>query len=343
MCKNTNSNNKVIFNLLQVKRYIVFIAFLYAGLNVHAQAVPSEVENIPFLITFGNKAELLWGDDDFSQTFFFVVPESYKGLVFLRIFDPDIGGLNDEINGVFDTKMLYSVYGGKEAYTHPDAQGVDPVGNYKSGNLLASKTFGVDPKYDNKWFTFGPFNPTQGEYFADFGGYVFKLICDGIAGDDGNMYRYFMSTSGSENIPIEGGNAFSYEYSFRMHDNINEVSHIYPYIDKECTKVLQKNFDWDNDGQIRVTSEVRREQQCNVSGDQVWAESEFTILEGEKGKSLDFQFIKKKTPPPVNNNNVVINVRNQRGELLKFYGAPIGGVPKYKPSGGMRKSTGSDK
>jgi hypothetical protein len=325
-----------------VKKFFVFLILSFVGFSLYAQAVPSEVENIPFLMTFGNKAEMSWGDDDFSQTFFFLIPESYKGMVFIRVFDPDVGGMCDELNGVFDTKMQYSVYGGKEAYTHSDAQGVDPKGNYRSGNLLATKTFGVDPKYDNNWYTFGPFNPTSGEYVAKYGGHVLKMICDGIAGDDGNMYRYFMSTSASENIPVEGVNAFSYEYSFRMHDNPKEVSHIYPYVDMECIKIKQTNFDWDSDGMIRVSSEVRREQQCVVSGDVVWAESEFAIMEGEKGKSLDFQFIKKASPP-VKNNNVVINVRNQYGELMPFFSSPIGGVPKYKYNIGVRKKDGTAK
>ena len=137
-----------------------------------------------------------------------------------------------------------------------------------------------------------------------------------------------MSTSRDENIPIEGGNAFTFEYKFRMYDNPNEVSHIYPYVDIESTRIRVENFDWDNDGIIRVSSEVRREQLCNVSGDDEWAITEFDVLTGEKGKSLNFQFIKG--PEGMRNNNVVINVRNQRGEQLKFYSSPIGGVPKYR-------------
>ena len=70
-----------------------------------------------------------------------------------------------------------------------------PTGNYKSGNLLGSKSFGDQPAYDQKWYTFGPFNPSEGEYVAMFDGYVFKVICDGIEGDDGNLYRYFLSTN----------------------------------------------------------------------------------------------------------------------------------------------------
>ena len=318
------------FNIFMMKNFIVLIILMLIAFNARGQAVPSEEENIPFLMTFGNKAKTSWGDDDFSQVFFFVVPENYKGMVFIRVFDPEVGGMHDELNGVFDSKMQYSVYGGKEAFTHPDAQGTDPVGNYKSGTLLDTKTFGVDPKFDNNWYTFGPFNPTAGEHYPDYSGYVFKVICDGVAGDDGNVYRYFMSTSANSNVPIEGGYAFAFEYSFRLHDNPKEDSHIYPYIDHECTKIQQENFDWDNDGIIRVTSEVRLEQPCKVSGDNVSVVSDFAIYEGEKGKSLDFQLIKKRTGTPIKNNNVVISFRNQRGDLMKFYPSPIGGIPKYK-------------
>lgn len=89
------------------------------------------------------------------------------------------------------------------------------------------------------------------------------------------------------------------------------------------------NFDWDKDGIIRVVSVAKKGQACIISNDDEWVSSEFKILAEEKNTSLDFQFIKKQSPP-VKNNNVVINVRNQYGELLQFNTVPIGGVPKYK-------------
>jgi len=328
-----NKKSKKIMNLnyfkIQYHLVLVFAIAMWTSFKAQAQPVPSIEENIPFLVTFGPKAETLWGDNDFSQIWFFQVPETYKGLVYIRVFDPDVGGMYDEVNGVFDTRMLYSVYGGKDSFTHPDMKEVNPKKNYKTGNLLASKVFGVDSKFDNNWYTFGPFDPTKGEYYPRYGSYIFKVICEGIEGDDGNMYRYFMSTSATENIPIEGGNAFTYEYTFRLHNDPKQISHIYPYVDTDVIKIKTENFDWDNDGNIRVTSEVRREQMINVSGDNVWATTEFYIKDEEKGKSLDFQFIKR-TNPVVNNNNVVITVRNQYGELMKFYSSPIGGVPKFK-------------
>jgi hypothetical protein len=311
-----------------MKEILIYLVFALFSFSSFCQPVPAGDENIPYLMTFGNQAETSWGDDDFSQTFFFLIPETFTQTVFIRIFDPDVGGANDEINGLWDTRMVYSVYGGVESYTHKDAQETDPKGNYKSGVLLASKSFGENPRYDNNWYTFGPFNPTEGEYVSKFGGYIIKIITDGVAGNDGNLYRYYLSTKFDENKPVEGGNAFAFEYSFRMHDNPSEVSHIYPYVDDRTITVKLSNFDWDSDGFIRTVSIARKGQMSPISADDLWVEDEFKIFEEEKNTSLDIQFIKKKSPP-VRNNNVVVNVRNQYNELLPFYVIPIGGVPKY--------------
>jgi hypothetical protein len=318
-------------------KYIVTMFLLVLNLiGMIAQPVPAGDENIPYLMTFGPKAGTSWGDDDFSQTFFFLIPKGFNQPIYIRVYDPDIGGSVDEINGIFDTRMTYSVYGGNGCYSDKDAKETQPKGNYKSGNLLASKSFGDQPAYDKNWYTFGPFNPTEGEYIPTFDGYIFKIICDGVSGDDGNLYRYFLSTKTDENKAVEGANAFAYEYSFRMWDDPNEVSHIYPYVDDRTISVKLSNFDWDSDGFIRTVSVARKGQLSKVSAEDNWTEDEFKIFDEEKNTSLDIQFIKRKSPT-VKNNNVVVNVRNQYGELLPFYVIPIGGVPKYKYDIGMTK------
>ncbi len=294
------------------------------------QPVPGEDENIPFLMTFGKEAKAHWGDDDFSQTFFFVIPENYAGAVYIRVYDPDVGGELDELNQEPNTKTNFSVYGGNLAYSHKDAQETDPIGEYRSGNLLASKTFGQSARYDQDWYTFGPFNPFEGEYVEKYQGYFFKIIAEGIEGDDGNLYRYFLSTDMNSNKSIEGAYALTFEYSFRMHNDPDQVSHIYPFVDDQTISIKQVNFDWDSDGFIRVVSVARQGDLNKVSADNEWKETIFDVFEEEKNSSLDIQFIKKRNPV-VKNNNVVINVRNQYNELLPFNTIPIGGVPTYKP------------
>jgi hypothetical protein len=320
-------------------KYLFLLGFIigsFTGSN--GQPVPAGDENIPYLMTFAPKAGTSWGDDDFSQTFFFLIPKNFSQPIYIRVFDPDVSGVTDELDGVFDSKMTYSVFGGKDCYSSKDAQETQPVGNYKSGNLLASKSFGNQPVYDNKWYTFGPFNPSEGEYVQKFDGYIFKVVCDGISGDDGNLYRYYLSTRENENKPVEGANAFAYEYSFRMHDNPVEVSHIYPFVDDRTISVKLSNFDWDSDGFIRIVSVARKGQLSKVSAEDNWVDDEFGIYNEEKNTSLDIQFIKRKSPA-VKNNNVVVNVRNQYGELLPFYVIPIGGVPKYNAGIDVRKPT----
>jgi hypothetical protein len=236
------------------------------------------------------------------------------------------------MKGVWDTKMLYSVYGGKgvDPDKNDESRGMQPTGNYKSGTLLASKTFGEDNQFDNKYYTFGPFIATQGDYNEKWKSYMFKIICDGISGDDGNLYRYFLSREQNSDVPIEGANAFTYEYTFRMWNDIKSVSHIYPFIDTGIVFVQQRNFDWDDDGKILVVSRIRRGVSINISGQNNRIEENISIEPGEIGSSLDFQFHKEKGYL-IKNNNVVISLQNQRGDNLKFFSAPIGGVPVYQP------------
>ena len=300
--------------------------------GVNAQPVPGQDENIPFLVTFGKDGDRGWGDYNFSQTWFFAIPKDFKDRFYIRVFDPDTGGENDEQKGEWNTKMQYSVYGGKgvDPEKNEDSRGIRPTGNYKSGTLLTSKIFGVDKPYDNKYYTFGPFIATQGDYNEKWKSYMFKIICGGISGDDGNLYRYFLSRDPNNDIPVEGANAFTYAYTFRMWNDIKSVSHIYPYIDTGIVFVQQSNFDWDDDGDILVVSRIRRGVKVPISGQNEWQVSKIPIEPGEVGSSLDFQFHKKQDFL-VRNNNVVVSLENQRGDNLKFFSAPIGGVPVYEP------------
>ena len=306
--------------------FVLLGIFLPNG-SLFAQQFPGTDENIPYLITFGQDGSTSWGDDDFSQTFFMSIPASQKDPVFIRIFDPDVGGEFDEVKGEFDTRCKFSVFGGKNCFTAKSAQSHNPEGNYNSGTLLASKTFGQDPRYDGDWYTFGPFNPSEGEYIKEKDAYYFKVIADGISGDDGNIYKYFLSVRPNSNLKIEGGNAFTFEYTFRL-PNEQSICHIYPYVSEEVVSVQQYNFDWDGDGVIRIVSVSRKGEKVKMSTDDDWAISKHPLVSAEKNTSLDIQLIKSSN---VNNNNVVFRITNQYGEYLPFFSIPIGGPPAYKP------------
>lgn len=292
-------------------------------------------ENIPYLVTFGGDASTAWGDDDFCQIFFCVIPLSQIDPVYIRVYDPDTGGELDENKGEFNTIVNFSVYAGKGCWSDTAAQSIHPAGNYKSGYLLSSKSFGADVKYDKKWYAFGPFNPLEGENVEKLGGRVFKIIARGVSGDDGNIYKYFLSTSPSENTAIEGGNFFTYKYHFRLSDNQKHVCQIYPFVDDKTISIEISNFDWDNDGIIRIFSVAKNGILCDVSGEDHWTVIKFPIVAEEKNSTVEIQFIKNQSLQ-VRNNNVVVAVRNQYGISLPFYVIPIGGVPVYSPKIRMR-------
>ena len=281
-------------------------------------------------MTFGANAVTSWGDDDFCQVFYCIVPKSQTDPVYIRVYDPDTGGDLDELKGEFNTIVNFSIYGGKDCWSDTTAQGLNKTGNYKSGYLLASKSFGVDPKYDKKWFTFGPFNPSEGKYVEKLGGRVFKVIAQGMSGDDGNIYKYFLSTSPIDNIPVEGGNFFTYKYHFRFSDDQKHVCQIYPFVDDKTISIQISNFDWDNDGTIRIFSVAKNGVFCDVSGEDNWIVREFPIVAEEKNSTIEIQFTKNQAVQ-IRNNNVVIIVRNQYGISMPFYVVPIGGVPVYSP------------
>lgn len=312
---------------------IIFMLIFSADL--FSQPAPAVDENIPYLITFGGNAETSWGDDDFCQIFFCLIPSSQNNPVYIRVYDPDTGGSLDELKGDFNTVVNFSIYGGTSCWSDTASQSIHPKRNYKSGYLLASKSFGNEPKYDKQWYTFGPFNPTEGEYSEKLGGRVFKIIAQGISGDDGNIYRYFLSTNPVENVAVEGGNLFTYKYHFRLSDNQKQVCQIYPFIDDKTISIEISNFDWDNDGVIRIFSVAKNGIFCDVSDEDNWIIRKFPIVEEEKNSSLEIQFIKNQSLL-VKNNNVVVSVRNQYGISLPFYVIPIGGVPVYSPKIRMR-------
>jgi hypothetical protein len=321
---------------LNKPKYRILILLVLLGLPIavrlYGQAVPGKDENIPFLVTFGKLGRTSWGDNDFNQVFFFAIPKDFKQQFFIRVFDPDCGGEHDEIQGDFNTKTMFSVYGGKgvDPEVNEESRGLEKGLNFKSGNLLASKVFGNEARYDNKFYSFGPFNPAEGDFNARWNSYFFKIVCEGVAGDDGNLYRYFLSRDANNNLAVEGANAFTYSYTFRMWNDFKSVAHIYPYVDTGIVYIKQRNFDWDKDGKILVVSRYKQGIDVQTSNEDDWAETRIPIESAEEGSSLDFQFHKRQGEL-VKNNNVVVTLENQRGDALKFYSSPIGGVPVYQP------------
>ncbi|MGK0384920.1 MAG: hypothetical protein ACJAVL_001670 [Bacteroidia bacterium] len=327
---------KLLIRKVNLPALLLFAVTIFCGHNSYAQPVPPSNSNIPFLVTFGKEASKTYGDDDFSQVFFLSVPANETDPFYIRVFDPDVGGEHDEMYGSADTKTKFSIYGGKDCWSTPDAQLTEPTGNYKSGVLLDSRSFSESEKYDNSWYSFGPLDPKEGEFVEEFNGYIFKIVAEGTQGNDGNLYNYFFSRGPNVNIAIEGANAFGYEWTFRMPAEKNAVCHLYPYVNDDVVSIQQFNFDWDDDGIIKIISYEKKGEWVEMSNEADWKNSRHQILPTERNSSLDIQFIKTKEKAK-KNNNVCFSFKNQYGEFMRFYTIPIGGVQKFKYSLGLIK------
>ncbi len=304
------------------------VLFFSIAINSFSQPAPGNDMNISFLVTFGKESETKWGDHDFVQTFFLEIPVNITQPFYIRVYDPDVSGKYDEAKHSFDGQTRFSIYGGKGTVTAENAIKDHPVGTKLSGMVLKTKVFGQDAKLDGQWYSFGPFNPTEGELNTqEYNGYIFKIVAEGVSGDDGNLYKYFVSSSPKENIALEGANIFTYEYTFRLYDEIGSISHIYPFVTEDVVAVNIKTFDLDDDSYIRLVSVAKRGEPVKGSQEDHWATSVHEIVPEEKKTSLDIQIIKAKSKP---NNNMVMTITNQYGKNLPFYNIPIGGVPKYK-------------
>lgn len=305
---------------------------LGAVVQVRAQAVPNAVERIESLVTFGAQASTAVGDDDFTQTFFFLVPASQRQPFYIRVFDPDCGGTLDAKVGDFNTRTEFSLYGGPGTHSGKgatDPRPASPAGP-PTGRLLKQLTYGIDPAADGKYVNFGPLNPLEGELVEQFEGYVFKVVVRGLSGNDGNLYRFFLSSSPNLNVPISGGNAFTYEYCFRLPaappSGRPVVVHLYPFANEHVVSIKQSNFDIDSGAKLTVFSVAKNGHQAPVSGDGQWVSSVLPIDAKEHGLSLDFRLTSKAQVF----NDMVFYVTDQYDKALPFFAVPLGGPPRYK-------------
>ena len=286
-----------------------------------SQVFPSQRENFSAFITFGHDASSRHGDDDNSQEYYFTIPKSFEGTAYIRVYDPDCGGSFDQIEGSVDSKFSFEIYGGAGVVSDPMARNLNPVMKMESGTKLFSKTFGSNETYDEKWYTLSAITPQQGEFIPPLDFYVFKIVVKGQSGNDGNAYRFFLSTYPDANSEVPKGNGFAYEYSFRLPDS-QATCHVYPYIGVDVTQIKQNNFDWDHDGLIQVHSVRRKGENFRISNDGAWASSQHDIYPEENRTFFDIQFQKMKNTV---NNNVVFSLANQQGEAI-----PLVARPRFK-------------
>ena len=243
--------------MLRLNIYILSLIFLLGFISTsEAQRVPHNELNIDYLCVFGNECSTSWGDDDFTQTIFLSLPDTIEQTFYIRVYDPSTGGNEDEQQGLWDTKTLISIYGGDDAYTNPASRNPDPVDGYNAGTLLDSKEFANEREWDKKWYIFDSFSSKDGELVD--GRRLFKVIIEGIAGNDGNMLLLEFSHSEEGANPLIDSQIFAYEWTFRLPNVVGTLVYTFPFhVDEGIKNIIQYAWDFDDDNVMALNTPSR--------------------------------------------------------------------------------------
>ena len=146
-------------------------AWVFAALCAGSTVVAQDRSPAPddgLLVVYGVNAPTREGDIDHRETIFFSVPKDMRDRVYVRIFDPEMGGQHDFRYGRYGgTATLYRVYGGEAAFSgvtlpEPVASGAvprkvkrDEVLASGPGKVLHEKQFEADAETDGSWVSLG--------------------------------------------------------------------------------------------------------------------------------------------------------------------------------------------
>lgn len=192
-----------------------------------------------FLATVGQEPGFAaeQGDDDSLQELFIEIPGSTPGPIYVRVFDPDCGGMLDIQAGLsWNTPFTFSILGAA------------PV-------PLVTEVFTEDNTTDGAWYTFGPLAVSDGETRADWR--VFVLTVSGgpeppfelnARDADTNIYNVMVTAEADATTPVPGSRIFAYSWTFLIPEAEWDIPpRMFPWVDVRVNTVIQHNFDYDND------------------------------------------------------------------------------------------------
>ncbi len=233
------------------------------------------------LVTYGPEANTREGDDDFVQVILLELPAETEGPILVRLFDPDAGGELDVFFGWgdFDTATRFAVYGGQGATTAPGLRGPEPTKEeIRAGTLLADRTFAVDPKSDRKWVTLAELQPEQGERTGDR--IAFKLVVEGTAGNDGNVFD--VDVVGADGGAIPGARMLSYVPTVH-HDTRTRTAEI-RILPSGNRRLFIHSFDAAG-ADLRIET-LYRTILADTSGQNRWSKSRIELTEEERDQVI---------------------------------------------------------
>lgn len=217
-----------------MKLKITFVLLFFLSLNLYGQDLMN-------LITYGSRALPAEGDDDHKQIVFVRVPADSGRIYYVKVFDPDCGGDFDEINSLWDTKTRFTIYGGADAVSAPTLNSAFPdSADMYSGEIISSSEFADEVEFNAEWFTLSKILSEDGERIGDH--FYFKILVEGLAGDDGNIFNVVVSDKEKENLNSKDVELFTYNVSLRLSEYDNYAS-IQFFVPEKTTRLEVNYFD----------------------------------------------------------------------------------------------------
>jgi len=283
-------------------------------LSVSSGEAQEGVAERPLSVTYGPKALAQEGDDDHREVILLSVPEGTSDRLYVRVFDPDLGGSHDLIYGKPDTETRFMVYG-------------------KADALLMARSFGADPATDGKWATLGDLDPADGE---DVGGRrVFRLVVEGVGGDDANLFTATVSFRDHRNLEPPGLEVLDERPTVRMPDK-RSLAELRFRVPAEARSLTIRNFDAAN-GEVTFVSAFRT-QALAASGQGDWKSSTVQIDPEEQGALAAILFSGGEEVP----NDATFIVTDESGRAVPILLPARARRPNQRPQADARVETLAD-
>lgn len=167
----------------------------------------------PLLVTFGRSAKSYEGDHDFRQVIRISVPDGEKEPFYFQVFDAQISGLHDELQGRANSKTRFSLYGADSTAVVVS----DGPGKHRekiTGQALQKITIGREKKYEDNWISLFEFEASEGQ--LDNGRRHFFVFVDGGTGNDGNVFDVGLSKKPNEMFQPQDAKLYTYLPTFRV-------------------------------------------------------------------------------------------------------------------------------
>jgi len=287
-------------------------------------SIPLWAQKNVTMVTYGPQAPISEGDDDFKQVIFFQIPESVSDNLYLRVFDIDCSGDLDLKFTDWDTETRFSLYGGAGAYSAATIKSAVPSeADLSAGVLIKSAAFGQNPLLNNEWHNLARFSVRDGERL---GGYAyFKLVVQGLTGNDANVFDIRLSSNETRNVAPSGAAMFTYAPTIQLTKE-EPFANVKFFVPADIENITVHNFDLAG-AQVGFETAFRSNLLVTASGQGEWVENKIALTKLETGRMAAISFGQGGETP----NDATFYVTDPAGKALPIDLPVLLGKTNFRP------------